>query len=198
MTTTSLTKRALLLCAALSLLACTEQAPRFHNTDITGSDFGKDFNLTDHRGQARSLADFRGKAVVVFFGFTHCPDVCPTTLAQMKAVKQQLGADGERLQVLFITVDPERDTRELLEQYVPAFDESFIGLYGDAAQTEHVAKEFKVYYKKVPGSGADSYTMDHSAASYAYDPQGRLRLYLKHGQSTQALAEDLRLLLEGR
>lgn len=133
---------------------------------------------------------------MVFFGFTRCPDVCPTTLAELKAVKDKLGADGERLQVLFVSVDPERDTPELLAKYVPAFDPSFLGLYGDADATARTAKEFRVFYQKVPGSSPDNYSVDHTAASYVFDPQGRLRLFVKHGQGADALVHDIKLLLD--
>jgi protein SCO1/2 len=133
--------------------------------------------------------------VAVFFGFTRCPDVCPTTLAELKAVKERLGPDGDRLQVLFITVDPDRDTPELLGRYVPAFDPTFLGLYGDADAIARTAKEFKVFYQKSPGSGPDNYSMDHTAATFIFDPQGRLRLFAKHGMGADALAQDIRLLL---
>jgi len=134
--------------AAFALAGCGGSGPSFKNTDITGADYGRDFALTDHTGKTRTLADFRGKAVVMFFGYTRCPDVCPTTLAELKAVKEQLGEDGKRLQVLFVTVDPERDTQKLLASYVPAFDPSFLGLYGDSAATAKVAKDFRVFYQK--------------------------------------------------
>jgi protein SCO1/2 len=190
----------ILLCACLSLalLGCGADKPAFLNTDITGSDFGKDFSLTDQTGQHRTLEDFRGKVVVVFFGYTQCPDVCPTTLAELKTVRQQLGSDAGRMQVLFITIDPERDTPQLLAQYVPAFDPSFIGLYGDADATARTAKDFKVFYQKVPGSAPDRYSMDHSAASYVYDPKGRLRLYVRNGQGPEPILHDIKLLLDGR
>ncbi|MCU0803840.1 MAG: SCO family protein [Burkholderiales bacterium] len=178
--------------------ACSPSAPSFKATDITGAEYAKAFQLTDHTGRARTLADFNGKAVVVFFGFTHCPDVCPTTLAGMRAVMDMLGEDAKRVQVLFVTVDPERDTKELLAQYVPSFHPSFVGLFGDADTTARVAKEFKVFYQKVPGTTPGSYTMDHSAGSYVYDPQGRLRLYVRHGASPDDIAADLKLLLAGQ
>lgn len=167
----------------------------FKNTDVTGLDYGKDFALPDHHGKLRTLADFKGKAVVVFFGYTQCPDVCPTTLAEMAAVMQQLGPLADRVQVLFVSVDPERDSPELLAKYVPAFDSRFLGLVGDKAATEKVAKEFKVFYQKVPGKAPGSYTMDHTAGSYVFDPQGRLRLFVRHGQGAEPIAHDLKLLL---
>lgn len=180
--------------AAAALTGCTGSGPSFKNTDVTGADYGKDFTLIDHNGKMRTLADFRGKVVVVFFGYTRCPDVCPTTLAELKVVKEQLGEDGGRLQVVFITVDPERDTREVLANYVPAFDPSFLGLYGDAAATARVAKEFKVFYRKAPGKTPDSYTMDHTAGSYVFDRRGRLRLFIRHGNVPNLVA-DLKTLL---
>lgn len=183
--------------AAVALGGCSGSGPSFKNTDITGADYGKDFTLTDHTGKTRTLADFRGKVVVMFFGYTHCPDVCPTTLAELKVAKDQLGDDGKRLQVLFVTVDPERDTRQILANYVPAFDPTFLGLYGDAAATARVAKEFKVFYQKAPGKTPDSYTVDHTAGSYVFDPQGRLRLLVRQGNIPNLVA-DLKMLLDTR
>jgi protein SCO1 len=180
----------------LSCAGCAPSKPGFRNTDITGADCCKDFRLTDHNGKVRTLADFRGKAVVMFFGYTQCPDVCPTTMLEMKAVLQQLGADAQRVQVLFVTVDPERDTRELLSSYVPAFDPSFLGLYGDMEGTAKTAKEFRVYYQKQPGSTPSSYTMDHTAGSYVFDPQGRVRLFVRHGDGGANLVADLRTVLK--
>jgi protein SCO1/2 len=188
---------ALVLAAALALAACDASGPSFKYTDITGADYGRDFSLTDHTGKPRTLADFRGKVVVVFFGYTRCPDVCPTTLADLKIAREQLGEDGKRVQVLFVTVDPERDTQQLLANYVPAFDPSFLGLYGDAAATVRVAKEFKVFYQKVPGKTPDSYTVDHTSGSYVFDPQGRLRLLVRPGNVPNLVA-DLRTLLNVR
>jgi protein SCO1/2 len=184
------------LLAAALLAACGPGKPSFKSVDVTGADFGRELTLTDHSGKTRTLADFKGKVVVVFFGFTQCPDVCPTTLVEMKAVKEKLAKDGERVQVLFVTVDPERDSPELLAKYVPAFDPSFIGLYGDAEATARTAKEFKVFYKKVPGSSPTNYSVDHTAALYIYDPSGRLRLFAKHAQGADALAHDIKLLLD--
>jgi protein SCO1/2 len=185
------------LLLALGLVACGPQKPQFNSTDITGADYGKALQLADQNGKVRTLADFKGSAVLVFFGYTQCPDVCPTTLAEMKAVKTLLGEDGKRFQVLFVTVDPERDTAELLGQYMAAFDPSFLGLRGDAEATAKVAKDFKVFYQKVPGSTPDTYSMDHSAGSYIFDPQGRLRLYVRHGQPADKVAADIKLLLAG-
>ena len=189
------------LCSALLtaavLTACSGSGPSFKNTDITGADYGKDFTLTDHTGKTRTLADFRGKVVVVFFGYTRCPDVCPTTLADLKTAKELLGEDGKRLQVLFVTVDPERDTPQLLAKYVPAFDPSFLGLYGDASATARAAKEFKVFYQKAPGKAPGSYTMDHTSGSYVFDPQGRLRLLVRQG-NVPNLVSDFKTLLSAK
>jgi protein SCO1 len=186
----------LLFAAAALLAACSPEAQKFRSTDVTGADFGKELALTGHDGKPRSLADFRGKSVVLSFGYTHCPDICPTTLADMAAVMKQLGADAARVQVLFVTVDPERDTPAVLANYVPAFDSSFIGLSGDAAATQRAAKEFKIFYEKRPGGAPGSYTVDHSGQSYVFDTQGRLRLFVRHDRIGQDLAEDLRALLK--
>ncbi|HYD93781.1 MAG TPA: SCO family protein [Noviherbaspirillum sp.] len=167
----------------------------FKNTDVTGLDYAKEFAMPDHNGKMRTLADFKGKAVVVFFGYIHCPDVCPTTMAEMANVMQQLGPMADRVQVLFVTVDPERDTPELLSKYVPAFDTRFLGLSGSKEQTEKMAKEFRVFYQKVPGKEPGAYAMDHTAGSYVFDPQGRLRLFVRHGQGPEPIAHDLKLLL---
>ena len=183
------------LLIGLMLASCGVRQPEFKNTDVTGADCCREFRLTDHKGRARTLADFRGKAVVVFFGYTQCPDVCPTTMAEMKAVVQQLGADAKRVQVLFITLDPERDTRALLAEYVPAFDADFLGLYGDLDATAKTAKEFGVFYQKRSGPTPSSYTLDHTAGSYVFDPQGRVRLFVRHGDGGANLVADLRALL---
>lgn len=184
------------LALSLGLAACTNPAEKFINTDLTGLDYAKDFALTDQNGKARSLADFKGKAVVVFFGYTQCPDVCPTTMAEMAAVMKQLGALADQVQVLFVTVDPERDTQALLAAYVPNFDTRFLGLYGDKAATEKVAKDFKIFYQKVAGKTATSYTMDHTAGSYVFDREGRIRLFLRHGQGADPITHDLKILLK--
>jgi protein SCO1/2 len=169
----------------------------FKNTDVTGLGYAQDFALPDHNGKMRTLADFKGKAVLVFFGYTQCPDVCPTTMAEMGSVMKELGADADRVQVLFITVDPERDTPALLAKYVPAFDPRFLGLSGDAAATEKTAKEFKIFYQKVPGKTPGNYTMDHTSGSYVFDPQGKVRLFVRHGQGTAPIVHDLKILLSG-
>jgi len=181
----------------LALAACSPDGPKFKASDVTGASFGHDFALTDPAGKTRTLADFRGKAVVVFFGYTQCPDVCPTTMSTLAETMKLLGADADRVQVVFITIDPERDTPALLAEYVPAFDKRFIGLSGDAAATERVAKEFKVIYQKQPGPTPSTYTMDHSAGVFMFDPAGRLRLYAGHAQTPDLYAHDLRALLNG-
>lgn len=168
-------------------------AVSFNGADITGADFGRDFRLTDPDGRERTLADFKDKVVLMFFGFTQCPDVCPTALARAAEVKQLLGPDGERLQVLFVSVDPGRDTPEILRAYTAAFDPTFLALYGDSARLAETAKEFKVIYQKVPTGS--SYTIDHTAVTYAFDPQGRLRLKLSHSQNAIEYAADVRKLL---
>ena len=189
---------AAILCAlaAACLAGCGErpQTAKFRLTDVTGANFGKELNLTDHDGKPRTLADFRGKVVTVFFGFTHCPDVCPVTLAEMAQVVRELGPDGSRVQVLFVTVDPERDTQQVLKQYVPSFNPAFLGLYGDAEATARVAKEFKIYYRKQPAKDGH-YSVDHSAGTYILDPQGRLRLFAQYGAGAPAILHDIRILL---
>jgi protein SCO1/2 len=197
LTTTCLGRFAAVV-AALLVAACAPEKPSFKSIDVTGAEFGRELALADHTGKPRTLADFNGKVVAIFFGFTRCPDVCPTTLAEMKLVKERLGADGDKLQVLFVTIDPERDTPELLAKYVPAFDPTFLGLYGNAEATAKTAKEFKVFYQKAPGSSPDNYSMDHTAATFIYDPQGRLRLFAKHGMGADALAQDIKQLLAAR
>lgn len=184
---------------ALALAGCGgETGTRFYNTDLTGAAYGKSLSLTDHHGDRRELADFKGKVVTLFFGFTQCPDVCPSSLSTMGEVMRQLGVDADRLQVLFVTVDPERDTRELLEAYVPAFDPRFLGLYGDLEETAEVAREFKVFYRKSGDVEGPNYTIDHSAGTYVFDPNGRLRLYIKHGEPVDNIVGDIRLLLDGK
>ncbi|HRM00205.1 MAG TPA: SCO family protein [Acidovorax sp.] len=186
---------ALSISAAGLFAACSEKKAEFRGVDITGADYARDFPLTDHNGQARHITDFAGKVVVVFFGFTQCPDVCPTSMQEMAEVKGLLGEDGDRLQGIFITVDPERDTAEVLKAYMANFDPSFLALRGSPEQLAAVAKDFKIYYKKVDGKTPTSYTMDHSAGSYVYDTAGRLRVYNRYGSGTQALAADVKTLL---
>ena len=163
--------------------------------DVTGADYAKDIPLTDQNGQARHLKDFAGKVVVVFFGFTQCPDVCPTSMAELAQVKQMLGKDGDRLQGIFVTVDPERDTPQVLKAYMANFDPTFLALSGTPEQLAAVAKDFKIYYKRVEGKTPTSYTMDHSAGSYVYDTKGRLRVYSRYGSGVQVLAADIKTLL---
>jgi protein SCO1/2 len=183
--------------AALMATGCADSSkPQFKSVDITGADYAKDFNLPDQHGKPRTLQDFRGKAVIVFFGFTQCPDVCPTTLAEIAQAKKLLGADGDKVQGIFVTVDPERDTADVLKAYMANFGPDFVALRGSPEQLAAMAKDYKVYYKKVEGKTPGSYTMDHSAASYVYDPQGRLRLYTRYGSGPQALTDDLKLLLK--
>lgn len=181
----------------LALGACSKQV-KFNNVDISGSTaFAKDFELTDQSGKVRHLEDFKGKVVVMFFGYTQCPDVCPTTMVEMQGVMKLLGDDAKRVQVIFVTVDPERDTQEVLAQYVPAFDPSFIGLRPQSPQAlKDVTTGFKVFYQQVPGKDKGSYTIDHTAGSYVFDPEGRLRLFIKHGQGGQPLADDIKALLK--
>ena len=189
-------RRAFLLACVAGLAACSPDKPQFSAIDITGAEYASDFNLTNHNGQPRSIKDFAGKVVVVFFGFTQCPDVCPTALAELAEVKRMLGKDGDKLQGIFVTVDPERDTPEVLKAYMANFDPSFLALRGTAEQLAAMAKDYKVYYKKVDGKTPTSYTMDHSAGSFVYDTQGRIRLYTRYGSGAQALADDIRLLLK--
>jgi protein SCO1/2 len=186
---------ALVLCSLVSLVACGQKPDGFHATDITDAGFGKQFELVDHHGQLRHLEDFRGKVIVMFFGFTHCPDVCPTTLAELAAILRNLGDQAQRVQVLFVTVDPERDTSDVLAGYVTAFNSDFIGLTGSLEQIATVAREFKVAYQKAEGSRSGMYSVDHSTGTYIIDAQGRLRLYVRYGQDSEAIASDITRLL---
>ena len=187
---------ALLISATALFSACAEKKAEFKGVDITGAEYARDLPLTDHNGQPRHLKDFAGKVVVVFFGFTQCPDVCPTSMQELAEVKRTLGADGERLQGIFVTVDPERDTAEVLKAYMANFDPTFLALRGNAQELAAVAKDFKIYYKKVDGKTPTSYTMDHSAGSYVYDTAGRLRVYHRYGSGAAALAADVATLLK--
>ena len=192
-------KLAVIFLVLAVLAACgQQQRVQFKGTDITGVDWGKDFHLTDHNGKPRSLADFRGKVVVVFFGYTHCPDVCPTTLSEMASVMKLLGKDAERVQVLFITLDPARDTPALLSQYVPSFNPSFLGLFGDEATTQKTAQAFKVFYQKHETASKVGYTLDHAANTFVYDPAGRLRLLFGFGSPQENILHDIKELLAGR
>ena len=178
------------------LTACKDESkPKFQGVDVTGAEYAKDIPLQDVNGQRRSLKDFAGKVVAVFFGYTQCPDVCPTTLQEFVEVKQALGADGNKLQAIFVSLDPERDTPEVLKAYLANFDESFVGLHGTPDEIAVVAKDFKIFYKKVPGKTEGSYTLDHSAGTYLYDPQGRLRVYERYGVGAQVVAQDVKALL---
>ena len=176
---------------------CKQQAAerKFYAADITSVEFGNNLNLTDHNGKARTLADFKGKAVVIFFGYTHCPDVCPTTLSDMAQALDLLGNDASKVQVLFVTVDPARDTQSLLASYVPSFNPSFLGLYGDEAATTRVGKEFHIYYQKQQGKNSQNYSIDHTAGSFVFDQTGKLRLHINYGQGAEKIAHDLRALL---
>ena len=190
-------RRSALLSIAGLVVACGENKPQFSSVDLTGADYAKNFQLPDQSGQVRSLKEFQGKVVVLFFGYTQCPDVCPTTMTELAQVKKLLGADGEKLQVVFVTVDPERDTPDVLKAYMANFDPTFIALRGTPEQLAATAKDFKVFYKKTSGKTPTSYSMDHSAASYVYDTKGQLRLYTRYGSGVPALASDIKLLLKG-
>ena len=180
---------------ALALWSCTKNREPFLATDITGVDWGRDFRLTDHNGRPHRLADFRGKAVMLFFGYTHCPDACPTTLAKIAQAVERLGKDGKRVQGLFVTLDPRRDTQDVLAQYVPAFHPSFIGLRGSEAEVARTAQDFKVFFALQRPDESGFYTVDHTAAIFAFDPQGRLRLHINAASDPDAIVHDLRLLL---
>ena len=186
-----------LFAALFFLAACEPAKPPFNAIDITGAKgYGNDFRMIDHHGKPRTMADFYGKVVAIFFGFTHCPDVCPTTLSEMKRVMEKLGPDSARLQVLFVTVDPKRDTPELLAKYVPSFNASFLGLYGDDDATAKIARDFKIIYRIQPGKTPQSYTLDHSAGMLVLDPQGSLRLFIDYGGLTpEQIAADIKRLL---
>jgi len=182
-----------IITCSLALLAGCDSGPKFKSADITGANYGRTLELTDHAGKPRRLEDWRGKAVVLFFGFTQCPDVCPTTMLEVAGQLKKLGADAERVQVLFVTLDPERDTPELLGKYVTAFDPRFIGLRGDLAATQRAAKEFKIFFEK--RKAGDGYTIDHSGQTYVIDPKGRLRLLVRPDRLDADLADDLRTVL---
>ena len=195
------TRRLWILAAALLLAACDKPtgpgapATSFRAVDITGAEYARSLSLPDPDGKVRTLDEFKGKVTVVFFGYTQCPDVCPTTMAELAQVKKALGADGNRVQGVFVTVDPQRDTPELLMAYMGSFDPSFVALRGTPEQTAATAKEFKVFYAKVPGKTEGSYTMDHTAGSYVFDTTGRLRLFVRYGSGAEALSADLKTLL---
>ena len=198
----SMLRRSIFAPVLISLLAACSpgggSGASFVNTDITGASYGKGFQLTDHTGATRSLADYHGKVVTLFFGYVQCPDVCPTNLLNMVEVMKQLGPDADKVQVLFMTIDPERDTQALLAEYVPAFDPRFVGLHADLPTTQAVARDFKVFYQKQGDVKGTAYTVDHSTGTYVFDPQGRLRLYVKHGEKPELIAADIRKLIAGQ
>jgi protein SCO1/2 len=186
------------LCFSLMLIACSDrqsEQARFNGVDVSNAGYAKDFDLIDHLGESRHLADYKGKLVLVFFGYTHCPDVCPTTLIDMAKVMKLLGPQREKVQVLFITLDPERDTKDVLAKFVPSFDATFVGLYGSSAQIDKVANDFKVFHERKNTAGAETYSIDHSAGTYVYDQSGKLRLYFKYGQKPHEIANDLKMLM---
>ena len=192
-------RRFLILTGLATLAGCDRgapAAPSFKGIDITGAEYARDFDLTDTSGQRRKIADFKGKVTLVFFGFTQCPDVCPTTMLELASVKKALGADGDRVQGIFISVDPERDTPELLKAYVDNFGAGFVALRGTPEETQAAAKQFKVFFAKVPGATPTSYTIDHTAGSYIFDAQGKVRLFTRYGTGAEALKHDLQLLLK--
>ncbi len=187
---------ALSMAVAGLFTACSEAPPAFVSVDVTGAEYAKGFTLTDHNGQVRKLSDFAGKVVVLFFGYTQCPDVCPTSMTELAEVKKLLGADGDKLQGLFVTVDPERDTAPVLKGYMANFDPSFLALRPAPAELDQIAKDYKIYFKKAEGKTATSYTMDHSAGSYVYDTKGQIRLFTRYGSGAPALAADIKILLK--
>ena len=193
-------KRRLALCAVAMLAACSPDKPpraAFKAVDITGAEYARQLALPDASGKPRTLAEFKGKVTVVFFGFTQCPDVCPTALAEIAEVKQKLGADGAKVQAVFVTVDPERDTPEVIGAYVKNFGSDFVALRGSLEQTQAAAKEFKIFFAKVPGKTEGAYTVDHTAGTFVFDPQGRVRLFIRQGGGAEAMASDIKLLLAG-
>ena len=195
--------RVLFVCIFLVLAAaCSPDKPQFKSIDLTGADYAKDFSpvggLADQNGKVRTIKDFAGQVVVVFFGFTQCPDVCPASMTELASIKKSLGADGDKLQAVFISVDPERDTPEILKAYMGNFDPTFWALRPSVEQLPAIAKDFKIYYKKVEGKTPTSYSMDHSAGYYIYDLQGRLRLYSRYGVGADGLLNDIRLLLKNK
>ncbi len=190
-------RRSLLLFPLSLLAACTPEPQAFRNTDLTGATFARGFDLTDHDGRQRTLADFRGKVVVVFFGYTSCPDICPTTMARLADAMKALGEDAGRVQVLFITLDPERDTAERLKTFVPWFHPGFLGLRGDAAQIKAATEEFRIFGARKQVGGELGYVIDHSTGAYVFDPAGRIRLYVKESASVEDVVADILLLLRG-
>ena len=187
---------ALGLAMLVPLAACDKPRVAYNAVDITGANYGRTLSLPDADGRTRTLADFNGKIVVVFFGFTQCPDVCPSTLAELAQAKKNLGAEGDKVQGVFITIDPARDTPQVLKGYVTSFDPGFIALRGTPEQTAATAKDFKVYYAKVPGKAEGSYSMDHTAGAYVFDTKGQVRLFTRHGSGVEALTADLKQLIK--
>lgn len=185
------------LALAAALAACSAEKPAFKAIDITGATYAQQLELPDVSGQKRSLADFKGKVTIVFFGYAQCPDVCPGTLVEIADARQKLGADGAKVQPVFVTVDPERDTAQVLKEYVAGFGPDVVALRGDLEQTQAAAKAFKVFFAKVPGKEPGSYTIDHTAGAYVFDREGRVRLFVRYGSGTEALVHDLKLLLAG-
>lgn len=190
-------RRLFLAMSVVALLSCKRRPVTFVNTDLTGANFGRQLALLDHHGQLRSLADFQGKATVVFFGYTACPDICPTMLAKLADVMKVLGSDAERVQVLFVTLDPQRDSAERLKDFVPWFNPTFLGLRGDEVQIKAATEEFRVFAARKPVEGELGYVIDHSTGAYVFDPAGRLRLYVKDTSSVEEIASDIRLLQQG-
>ena len=190
-------KKFLLVLLACFLVACSHsQAPaKLYGADIGGADFVGDFELLDHHGAKRQMSDYQGKVVVLFFGYTHCPDVCPTAMADMAKMMKLLGNDANQVQVLFVTLDPERDNQQVLAKYVPSFDERFVGLYGNTQQTAEVAKRYKVFFEKKDVAGKSGYTIDHSAGAFVFDKAGKVRIYFRNGQKPNEMASDLKQLL---
>lgn len=184
----------------LGVAACGPSVPKtpFKGTDITGVPWGKELRLTDHNGKPRALADFNGKAVAIFFGYTHCPDVCPTTLGELALTLKQLGSDADKVQVLFVTLDPGRDTPEVLRQYVPSFHPGFLGLTGSEAEVAQAAKSFNVFYEKKESGSKAGYLVDHSANTFLIDPQGRVRLLYGFGAAPASIVHDIKQLLDGK
>jgi protein SCO1/2 len=180
---------------ALAFLNACQSKAHFKSIDITGANYAQDVELPDTEGRVRRLAEFKGKLVVLFFGYTQCPDVCPTTLQELTQARQHMGAKADQVQVIFITLDPERDSPEVLREYMKSFDPGYIALVPNPEQLAKAAHEFKVIYRKVPGPTGTSYTMEHTAASFVFDTQGRIRLYARYGMGPQAMAEDLLQLL---
>ncbi|HSI48380.1 MAG TPA: SCO family protein [Ideonella sp.] len=193
-------RRWLAAATALALAACDRPGATagFKGVDITGAEYASGLSLQDVDGQPRTLAQYKGKVLVVFFGYTQCPDVCPTTMGELAAVKQQLGEQGKDVLPIFVTLDPERDTGPVLKAYMANFGPDFIALRGTPEQTLAAAKSFKVFFAKVPGKTESSYTLDHTAGSYLFDRQGRVRVFTRYGGGPDVLAQDLKhLLAEG-